>query len=252
MGESRFGGAGMEYIRKLHSLTNFLAASTSTDNQICRFIALDSCSDLHPTSCLLAELRDDGEFSITGVFGFKSDIVEIFKNLSLVRESMITEAVKTNRVHINGTIKELESHQRVDSSGKLDLTAAHMVILPITDFGVLLLFTTKEPDVDSSLELFLMAICALLALDRHKADAQIIAATAIHQVVAGKLNLIARQNTILEGIRRGHTNSTIALDIGYSESLIRQETIDIFKKLGVSGRKALISKFADDESKSNA
>ena len=91
-----------------------------------------------------------------------------------------------------------------------------------------------------------MAICALLALDRHKSAAQIIAATAIHQVVAGKLNLTARQNTILEGIRHGHTNSTIALDIGYSESLIRQETIDIFKKLGVSGRKALISKFSDE------
>lgn len=237
----------MEYIRKLHSLTNFLSVAASTDNQICRFITLDSCADLFPTSCLLAELQNDGEFNITGVFGFKSDVVEIFKNLSLVHESMIAEAVKSNRVHINGTLKELESHQRVDSSGKLDVTAAHMVILPISDFGVLLLFTTKEPDVDSSLELFLMSISALLALDRHKSSAQIIAATAIHQVVAGKLNLTNRQNTILEGIKLGHTNATIAMDIGYSESLIRQETMDIFKKLGVSGRKALISKFTDDE-----
>jgi len=237
----------VEYIRKLHSLTNFLAVSASTDNQVCRFITLDSCAELFPTSCLLAELQDDGEFNITGVFGFKSDVVAIFKNLSLVHESMIAEAVKSNRVHINGTVKELESHQRIDSSGKLDVTAAHMVILPISDFGVLLLFTSKEPDVDSSLELFLMAISALLALDRHKSSAQIIAATAIHQVVAGKLNLTARQNTILAGIRHGHTNATIAMDIGYSESLIRQETMDIFKKLGVSGRKALISKFTDED-----
>ena len=237
----------MEYIRKLHSLTNFLAVSASTDNQICRFITLDSCADLFPTSCLLAKLQDDGEFNITGVFGFKSDIVEIFKNLSLVHESMIAEAVKSNRVHINGTLKELEIHQKVDTTGKLEVTAAHMVILPISDFGVLLLFTSKEPDVDSSLEIFLIAICALLALDRHKSAAQVVAATAIHQVVAGKLNLTTRQNTILEGIRLGHTNSTIALDIGYSESLIRQETMDIFKKLGVSGRKALISKFTDEE-----
>lgn len=237
----------MEYIRKLHSLTNFLAVTASTDNQICRFITLDSCADLFPTSCLLARLQDDGEFEITGVFGFKSDIVEIFKNLSLVHESMIAEAVKSNRVHINGTLKELEIHQKIDTTGKLDVTAAHMVILPISDFGVLLLFTSKEPDVDSSLEIFLIAICALLALDRHKSAAQVVAATAIHQVVAGKLNLTTRQNTILEGIRLGHTNSTIALDIGYSESLIRQETMDIFKKLGVSGRKALISKFTDEE-----
>lgn len=71
-------------------------------------------------------------------------------------------------------------------------------------------------------------------------------------MVAGNLNLTSRQNTILQGIKHGDTNSTIALDIGYSESLIRQETIDIFKKLGVSGRKALISKFTDDDNQAIA
>ena len=237
----------MEFIGKLHALTNFLAVTDATDNQICRFITLDSCADIFPISTLLAKLEDDGEFTITGVFGFKSDTVEIFKNLSLVHESMITEAVKSNRVHLNGTLKELEIHQKVDITGKLNEDASHMVILPIADFGVLLLFTKKEPDVDSSLELFLIAICALLALNKHKSENQAVAIISHLQVIAGKLNLTARQNTILDGIRRGHTNATIALDMGYSESLIRQETIDIFKKLGVSGRKALISKFTDEE-----
>ncbi len=114
------------------------------------------------------------------------------------------------------------------------------------------LFTTKEPDVDSSLELFLMAICALLSLDKHKSAAQNMASGSNHQVISGKLNLTASQTTILEGIRHVHTNSTIALDIRYSESLIRQEAIDIFKKLGVSGRKALISKFSDENIPANA
>ncbi|MDO8645811.1 MAG: LuxR C-terminal-related transcriptional regulator [Candidatus Planktophila sp.] len=237
----------MEFIRKLHALTNFLAIADATDNQICRFITLDSCAEIFPTSCLLAKLEDDGEFTITGVFGFKSDTVEIFRNLSLVKESMISEAVKSNRVHLNGTVNELEIHQKIDISGKLNEDAAHMVILPISEFGVLLLFTTKEPDVDSSLELFLIAICALLALNKHKSASQAVAIISHLQVIAGKLNLTARQNTILDGIRLGHTNATIALDMGYSESLIRQETIDIFKKLGVSGRKALISKFTDEE-----
>ena len=152
----------MEFIGKLHALTNFLAVTDATDNQICRFITLDSCADIFPISTLLAKLEDDGEFTITGVFGFKSDTVEIFKNLSLVHESMITEAVKSNRVHLNGTLKELEIHQKIDITGKLNEDAGHMVILPIADFGVLVLFTSKEPDVDSSLELFLIAICALL------------------------------------------------------------------------------------------
>jgi DNA-binding NarL/FixJ family response regulator len=42
-------------------------------------------------------------------------------------------------------------------------------------------------------------------------------------------------------LSKGATNSEIALEIGYSESLIRQETIEIYRTLGVSGRKELIT-----------
>ena len=51
--------------------------------------------------------------------------------------------------------------------------------------------------------------------------------------------LTKRQEEILSQIRSGKTNMKIALDLGYSESLIRQETITIYKKLGISGRKEL-------------
>jgi DNA-binding NarL/FixJ family response regulator len=50
-----------------------------------------------------------------------------------------------------------------------------------------------------------------------------------------------RQNVILEMLSRGMTNAKIAEKIGYSESLIRQETIAIYRNLGVSGRAELIS-----------
>ena len=39
---------------------------------------------------------------------------------------------------------------------------------------------------------------------------------------------------------KGFTNAQIAAEIGYSESLVRQETIQIFRILGVSGRKEII------------
>lgn len=41
---------------------------------------------------------------------------------------------------------------------------------------------------------------------------------------------------ILEMLKEGRTNGSIASVLGYSESLIRQETIIIYKKLGISGR----------------
>jgi DNA-binding CsgD family transcriptional regulator len=51
--------------------------------------------------------------------------------------------------------------------------------------------------------------------------------------------LTARQNEILTLMKNGLTNDEIALKIGYSASLVKQETMLIFSKLGVSGRKNL-------------
>ncbi|NCV35144.1 MAG: hypothetical protein EBW66_06130 [Actinobacteria bacterium] len=45
---------------------------------------------------------------------------------------------------------------------------------------------------------------------------------------------------ILKMIQSGDTNQIIAERMGYSESLIRQETILIYRKLGISGRRDLV------------
>ena len=53
--------------------------------------------------------------------------------------------------------------------------------------------------------------------------------------------LTERQGLILKLMRDGQRNHEIAKVLGYSESLIRQETMAIYKKLGVPGRKSLTS-----------
>ena len=54
--------------------------------------------------------------------------------------------------------------------------------------------------------------------------------------------LTERESTIEKFIRDGLTNAEIAERLGYSESLIRQETVIIYRKLGVSGRKDLVAR----------
>lgn len=58
------------------------------------------------------------------------------------------------------------------------------------------------------------------------------------QMPASK-ELTPRQEIILGMIKDGKTNIGIAAELGYSESLIRQETIIIYRKLGIDGRKEL-------------
>lgn len=54
------------------------------------------------------------------------------------------------------------------------------------------------------------------------------------------LALMPRQWTILNATRKGRANFEIAIELGFSESLIRQETVQIYRKLGVSGRKEIL------------
>jgi DNA-binding NarL/FixJ family response regulator len=57
--------------------------------------------------------------------------------------------------------------------------------------------------------------------------------------------LTQRQTTILESLKNGKTNKEIAEMIGYSESLVRHETMIIYKKLRVEGRHQLLEKIND-------
>lgn len=56
-----------------------------------------------------------------------------------------------------------------------------------------------------------------------------------------KHSLSIREDQILELIRMGWTNQQIATKLCFSESLIRQETVAIYRKLGVTGRKEIMN-----------
>ena len=63
--------------------------------------------------------------------------------------------------------------------------------------------------------------------------------------VESRLHLLsARQHRVLELIHDGRTNALIAKELGFSESTVRQETIRIYEKLEVSGRREAADHFS--------
>jgi DNA-binding NarL/FixJ family response regulator len=54
------------------------------------------------------------------------------------------------------------------------------------------------------------------------------------------LALTSRQWIIAQAMQRGLTNPAIAEELGFSESLVRQESMRIYQKLKIKGRKELI------------
>lgn len=67
----------------------------------------------------------------------------------------------------------------------------------------------------------------------------------LRKSISSSSTLTPRQNEIVKFIKEGKTNSAIADELGFSESLIRQETIVIYRKLGISGRKELLPEMKD-------
>lgn len=60
--------------------------------------------------------------------------------------------------------------------------------------------------------------------------------TWVRETFESAQSLTARQSTILRLMSEGMKNREIAFAIGFSESTVRLETIEIYKKLGVHGR----------------
>lgn len=85
--------------------------------------------------------------------------------------------------------------------------------------------------IRSIISLYLRSV---MDVQRHRNESQHIPKVSLSGVA-----LTERQALILTMMQSGDTNLAIAKRLGYSESLIRQETITIYRKMGISGRKEL-------------
>jgi DNA-binding CsgD family transcriptional regulator len=112
-------------------------------------------------------------------------------------------------------------------------------LLPL---GIVALTLDTTPKLDRQFELFLRTVSTITLqhlLVKCKCDG-----TSRKLGISGKLlksgSLTERQQIIKNLIEKGLTNPAIADEIGYSESLVRQETMAIYAILNISGRKDLL------------
>jgi len=87
----------------------------------------------------------------------------------------------------------------------------------------------------------LTAIGSLLGLYASRLPTELVheAIKVKEKIQLEEVPLTDRQLVIAGMLERGYSNSQIGLEIGYSESLVRQETVSIYKKLNVTGREAM-------------
>jgi DNA-binding CsgD family transcriptional regulator len=115
------------------------------------------------------------------------------------------------------------------------------ITIPVYPIGGMALCSSQDLELTESMNVFYIAIGSLLGLYASRLPKTLIEEAIIlkTKIDLPQVPLTDRQIVISGMLERGFNNAHIAREIGYSESLVRQETVAIYRKLEVSGRKAM-------------
>ena len=227
--------------KKILAFSDFLAASPETFNEISKFLVLNTFSEENCFCLYIGELIDNGFVCPLGGYGWSSAEYAAFFDLPIQEKIPIAAAIRENTVFIalNGTEYEKEYPLEVGSSYEGKWVSG--VAIPASPVGGMALYSTKKLELTEAMKVFYTAIGSLLGLYSSQLPKPIVLASVDikEEIHLPQLPLSDRQLVIADLLERGFNNAQIALEIGYSESLIRQETVAIYRKLEVTGRKAL-------------
>lgn len=206
-----------------------------------QFVALDTLFDFSTVAVFLNVVRVDGSVHIPAVYGVDP------KLLALIPERFVTVDTPVNRSLRTGIIVEcgdINTYQFAGPDYQDALFPAGFEFSfawPIPGVGSMVTFCSRRTDFTVDILEFLQIIGSILALDfSTKNFGGDFWKYQIDHAPAVKFALTSRQWTILMGMQQGKNNLEIAQALGKSESLVRQESVQIFRKLGVSGRREIL------------
>lgn len=226
---------------KITELSGFLSRSPRSYNEVAQFLSLRILNDFQPVCLYIAELIETGVLCPLGSFGYESKDIANFQEVSLQEKTPMTLAVSSNDVVVvDNEVTKLKQFTvlEVMQSNPHWKTLISVPAYPNGGFTFLSAITVDLKEAD---RLFLISVGSLLGLYGQSIPPALVDAARIakEQTNLEGFPLTQRQLVIAGMLERGHSNFEISQEIGFSESLIRQESVAIYEKLNVSGRKAM-------------
>lgn len=184
-----------------------------------------------------------GALRLDAFFGYADDQIDTLAALPFDVESPLHHAMSSD--DILWFPDPVDVQEAVgDRTFVIDGTQG-LIVMPVTHVGIpqqviVLCFAESLPSNPAS-EPFVNAVRNLLELHAGSAEASNgRAATkspgAGATVAAADVDLSPRQERILQMLAQGRTNRSIAAELGFSESTIRQETLRLYRALDVNSR----------------
>jgi DNA-binding CsgD family transcriptional regulator len=189
----------------------------------------------------IGELIETGVVCTLGGFGWSSTEYSSFIDLPIQSAYPITDSIRNNEVLLCKNDVDFKLNYPLMYEFPIRDNWVSGIAIPAYPIGGIALFSSVDLKFAESAQIFYVAIGSLLGLYASRLPKALVAAaiTVKEKIDLPQIPLSDRQLVIAGLLERGFNNAQIGLEIGYSESLIRQETVAIYRKLQVTGRKAL-------------
>ena len=230
------------YFAELTKFTNFISSAHRSVEDVCKFLILHTFSEYAPRAIYLGQVSPNGFLEKKASFGFEQSYVSQWERIPLTAHFPIIDAIRRDEVLLFSKEEFFIGYPQIHELGVVDRDWESCFVAPIQSIGAFFVVLHESHSARPEFTSFLRVLGHLLALHLDE--------SVIHQLLEKKpsnrgVPLSARQEIIRTLAAKGFSNRAIAQEIGYSESLVRQETISIYSSLGISGRDELIN----DESK---
>lgn len=230
-------------IERLSALAQALVGDPSSAD-VARLLAMRIFDSWGCRGVLILHPLASGALRLDAYFGYTDSEAERLRVLPFDAESPMHRAMSTDDVLWYPDTVDVQ--EAVGQRELLVTDTNALIVMPVTHVGVplqvlLLCFSETLPSNPAS-EPFVNAVRNLLELHAGTLDipaARSSNAAASRSDVAVTLDdveLSPRQTHILQMLAQGRTNRSIAAELGFSESTIRQETLRLYRALEVNSR----------------
>jgi DNA-binding CsgD family transcriptional regulator len=226
---------------KILALSNYLSMSPKSYNEIAQFLVMDTFIEDSVFCLYIGELIETGVICALGGFGWTSEEYSSFFDIPIHEKYPLTEAIRNKQiVDVNFDEAFLKTYPHM-TTFSLSTPWKSGVAIPTYPIGGIALCSSKKITLDPISEVFFMAVGSLLGLYASRLPLALVevALKVKDKIDLPPVPLTDRQFVIAGMLERGFNNAQIGLEIGYSESLVRQETVAIYRKLQVTGRQAM-------------
>ncbi len=227
---------------------------TPNPHSLCRHLTLNVAAETRAVGALIAVLEPDGTLRIAGSFGMADAKFAGRASQTVADDSPIAEAIRSGRPTFHASADDIRRSFPDFIVGDTDVmpTAIWPIVSHGERIGAIQLFFDQHSS-ESPLTADFEAVVALIALyarmqlgagmsgtrwstvDRRQPTSGS-AIVSDRRRPTGIDELTVRQTVVLDHICAGRTNAQIAHVVGFSESTVRQETMAIYRTLGVDGR----------------